>query len=43
VCEDLARWQKLDVVAFPTSGVVGATPGLIGEAYEDAAGNKYIR
>ena len=41
VREDLATWQKLNVVAFLTSGVVGATSGLIGEAYEDAAGNIY--
>ena len=41
VREDLATWQKLNVVAFLTSGVVGATPGLLGEPYEDAAGNFY--
>ena len=41
VREDLATWQKLNVVAFLTSGVVSATAGLIGEAYEDAAGNTY--
>ncbi len=34
VREDLATWQKLNVVAFLTSGVVG-------EPYEDAAGNVY--
>ena len=39
--EDLAVWQKLNVTAFLTSGVVGATPGLLGEPYEDAAGNTY--
>ena len=41
VREDLATWQKLNVVAFLVSGVVGASPGLIGEPYEDAAGNIY--
>lgn len=41
VREDLAMWQKLNVTAFLTSGVVGATEGLLGETYEDAAGNKY--
>ena len=41
VREDLASWQKLNVVAFLTSGVVGATAGLIGAPYEDAAGNTY--
>ena len=41
VREDLATWQKLKVVAFLVSGVVGAKPGLVGEPYEDAAGNVY--
>ena len=39
--DDLAVWQKLNVTAFLTSGIVGATPGLLGEPYEDAAGNTY--
>src|SRR5260370_10900145 len=39
--EDLATWQKLNVTAFLTSGIVGATQGLLGERYEDAAGNAY--
>ena len=39
--QHLATWQKLNVVAFLVSGVVGASPGLIGEPYEDAAGNIY--
>jgi hypothetical protein len=41
VREDLATWQKLNVTAFLTSGIVGATPGLLGEPYEDAVGNRY--
>jgi hypothetical protein len=41
VREDLAVWQKLNVTAFLTSGVVGAAGGLLGERYEDAAGNLY--
>jgi hypothetical protein len=41
VREDLATWQKLNVVAFLVSGVVGANSKLIGEPYEDAAGNAY--
>lgn len=41
VRDDLAVWQKLNVTAFLTSGIVGATDGLLGEAYEDAAGNTY--
>jgi hypothetical protein len=39
--DDLAVWQKLNVTAFLTSGIVGTTPGLLGEPYEDAAGNRY--
>lgn len=39
--EDLAGWQALNVTAFLTSGIVGATPGLTGETYEDAAGNRF--
>ncbi len=41
VRDDLAVWQKLNVTAFLTSGIVGATPGLLGAPYEDAAGNSY--
>ena len=41
VREDLATWRKLNVTAFLVSGIVGADPGLVGEAYEDAAGNAY--
>ena len=41
VREDLPIWQKLNVTAFLMSGVVGATPGIIGEPYQDAAGNSY--
>jgi hypothetical protein len=39
--EDLAMWQKLNVTAFLTSGIVGAGPEVLGDAYEDAAGNHY--
>jgi hypothetical protein len=41
VREDLAVWQKLNITAFLTSGIVGASEGLLGEPYEDAAGNSY--
>jgi hypothetical protein len=41
VREDLATWQKLNVTAFLTTGVVGADASLLGENYEDAAGNSY--
>jgi hypothetical protein len=39
--DDLAPWQELNVTAFLMSGIVGADQGLLGEPYEDAAGNKY--
>ena len=41
VRDDLQTWQKLNVTAFLMSGVVGAAPEIIGEAYRDAAGNLY--
>jgi hypothetical protein len=43
VREDLPVWQKLNATAFLTSGIVGANDGLLGEPYEDAAGNRYNR
>jgi hypothetical protein len=43
VRDDLAVWQKLNVTAFLTSGIVGASEGILGEPYEDAAGNTYHR
>jgi hypothetical protein len=39
--EDLEVWQKLNVTAFLSGGVIGRKPELIGEAYRDAAGNVY--
>lgn len=39
--DDLAPWQKLNVTAFLTSGIVAGTPSIIGEAYRDASGNLY--
>lgn len=41
VREDLQVWQKLNITAFMMSGVVGGTPGLIGEPYWDRPGNPY--
>jgi len=41
VRNDLEVWQKLNVTAFLTSGVVGADASLLGSDYEDAAGNTY--
>jgi hypothetical protein len=39
--EDLEVWQKLNVTAFLSGGVIGQKPELIGEAYRDAIGNVY--
>ena len=41
VRNDLLTWQKLNVTAFLTSGVLGANKDLLGEAYEDASGVAY--
>jgi hypothetical protein len=41
VRDDLAVWQKLNVTAFLTSGLIGARPDILGAPYEDAAGNSY--
>ncbi len=41
VRNDLLVWQKLNVTAFLTSGVLGADVELLGERYEDASGNTY--
>lgn len=41
VRDDLATWQKLNVTAFLTSGLVGANGDLLGEPYMDADGNAY--
>lgn len=41
VRDDLAIWQKLNVTAFLTSGIIAQSPAIIGEPYRDAAGNVY--
>jgi hypothetical protein len=41
VAEDLEPWQKLNVVSFLTSGIIGNDPTLIGEQYRDAQDNTY--
>ena len=41
VREDLMTWQKLNVTAFLTSGVIGADASLLGDDYEDASGVAY--
>ena len=42
VREDLAVWQKLNVTAFLTSGIIGNIAGLMGHPYEDASSNQYL-
>ena len=39
--DDLQVWQKLNVTAFLTSGIVVQCPDIIGEPYRDRAGNIY--
>ncbi|AZO10137.1 MULTISPECIES: DUF2000 family protein [unclassified Mesorhizobium] len=39
--EDLAVWQKLNVTAFLTSGIVAQCPQIIGEPYRDRVGNLF--
>ena len=41
VRDDLAPWQKLNVTAFLSGGLVGAYPELPGEPYRDASGQVY--
>ena len=41
VRDDLLVWQKLNVTAFLTSGVLGGNASLLGEPYEDAGGVLY--
>ena len=41
VAEDLAQWQKLNVISFLTSGIIGEAPDIIGEAYKDASNRQY--
>ena len=41
VREDLAPWQKLNVTAFLSGGLVGVESDLAGEPYEDGSGRFY--
>ncbi|GCE09718.1 DUF2000 family protein [Dictyobacter aurantiacus] len=41
--DDLASWQKMNVAAFLASGIAASYPECIGEPYEDASDNKYLR
>ena len=41
VAEDLAVWQKLNVIAFLTSGIIGENSDIVGEEYVDDSGRRY--
>lgn len=41
VRNDLAIWQKLNVVAFLATGIASAAPDAIGEPYIDSKGHRY--
>ena len=40
--EDLPVWQKVNAAAFLISGIAGSNPQLVGEAYVDGSGNRYL-
>ncbi len=41
VRNDLATWQRMNVVAFLSTGLASAAPEMLGEPYVDAAGHRY--
>jgi hypothetical protein len=41
VRDDLATWQRLNVVAFLATGIASAAPEMMGEPYVDAHGRHY--
>ncbi len=43
VRDDLEPWQRLNVTAFLATGIAAEYPQLVGEPYEDADGQKYLR
>ena len=43
VRNDLAPWQRLNVVAFLATGIAASAPEMIGQPYVDAAGRAYGR
>jgi hypothetical protein len=40
--EDLASWQRVNASAFLVGAITHAFPELVGEAYEDADGTRYL-
>lgn len=43
VRDDLESWQRLNVTAFLVSGITAAHPELVGDPYQDADGQQYLR
>ncbi|HKS34135.1 MAG TPA: DUF2000 family protein [Enterobacteriaceae bacterium] len=41
VRDDLAAWQRLNVVAFLASGITASAPDILGKPYIDALGRQY--
>lgn len=41
VRDDLAAWQRLNVVAFLSTGLASVAPDMLGAPYVDAAGRPY--
>ena len=41
VRDDLATWQRLNVVAFLATGIASAAPEILGQPYIDALGRQY--
>ena len=42
VRDDLAAWQRLNVVAFLMSGIAATGDGVVGPAYVDGSGHEYL-
>lgn len=40
--DELAQWQRANATAFLVSGFAAPDPGIVGEPYEDASGNRYL-
>lgn len=40
--DDLAAWQKVNIAAFLTGGLMHGFPGMAGEAYRDRDDNYYL-
>lgn len=39
---DLPVWQRMNMVAFLVSGIAATVEGVVGEAYEDGSGRRYL-